>query len=177
MADTSTLARPYARAVFELARDAGRFDEWQRALGVLAEIARQEDVQRLLKDPRVSAGEQADVFISVAGEALDALARNFVRVLARYRRLAVLPAIEADFAAQRAAYENTVQAELRTAVEPSEAQREKIRAALKKRLGREVELKCVIDPAVIGGAEIRAGDLVIDSSVRGKLERLAAGIV
>lgn len=176
MADISTLARPYAKTAFELARDKGRFDQWQRALAVLADVARQEEVEILLKDPRVSTQQQAEVFIAAAGDVLDQHAKNFVKVLAQYRRLNVLPAIEADFTQLRAIAENTVQAELRTAVEASDAQRQKIRDALKKRLGREIELRCVIDPSLIGGAQVRAGDLVIDSSVSGKLERLAAGI-
>ena len=176
MADISTLARPYAKAAFELARDKGAFDQWQRVLAALSGIAGQPQVQQLLKDPRVSTAQQAEVFIAAAGGALDQHAKNFVKVLAQYRRLSVLPAIEADFTQLRAIAENTVQAELRTAVEASDAQRQQIRAALKARLGREVELNCVIDPDLIGGAQIRAGDLVIDSSVSGKLERLAARV-
>lgn len=176
MADVTTVARPYARAAFELARDAGQFDRWQRALQALAEVARQEEVRILLKDPRVSTAQQVDVFVAAAGDALDQQAKNFVKVLARYRRLEVLPEIEADFTRLRATAENTVQAELRTAVEATDAQRRNIREALAKRLGREVELRCVVDESLIGGAQVRAGDLVIDSSVSGKLERLAAGI-
>jgi F-type H+-transporting ATPase subunit delta len=173
MADVSTLARPYATAAFELARDTGAFDQWQRALNALAEVARQEQVQVLLKDPRITTAQHVEIFIVAAGDALDQHAKNFVKVLAQYRRLNVLPEIETDFTRLRAAAENTVQAELRTAVEATDAQRQKIRAALTQRLGRKVELRCVIDPGLIGGAQIRAGDLVIDSTVSGKLERLA----
>lgn len=176
MADVSTLARPYANAAFELARDTGTFEQWQRALNALADIARQEQVQVLLKDPRVTTAQHAEVFIAAAGDALNQHAKNFVKVLAQYRRLNVLPEIETDFTRLRADAENTVQAELRTAVEASDAQRQKIRTALTQRLGRKVELRCVIDPELIGGAQIRAGDLVIDSSVSGKLERLAAKV-
>lgn len=176
MSNLTTLARPYAKAAFELARDKGRFDQWQRALAVLAGIARQEEVQVVLKDPRVSVQQQAEIFIAAAGDALDQHAKNFVKVLAQYRRLGALPEIEADFTHLRAAAENVVHAELRTAVEASDKQRQQIGAALKKRLGREIELRCVVDETLIGGAQIRAGDLVIDSSVRGKLERLAAQV-
>lgn len=176
MADISTLARPYAKAVFELAQVAGRFEDWQKTLDTLAAIAELEEVGQLLKDPRVSTAEQAEVFMAAASDVLDGKGRNFVRVLAQYRRLAALPAIAADYTTLRAAAENTVQAELRTAVEASEAQRNRIRDALAKKLDRKVELACVVDPEVLGGAVIKAGDLVIDSSVRGKLERLAAKV-
>lgn len=176
MADISTLARPYAKATFELARDQGKFDQWQRALDVLAEIARQDEVRNMLKNPRVTTAQQAEVFIAAAGDVLDQQAKNFVKVLAQYRRLDVLPAIESDFTALRAVAENTVRAELRTAVPASDAQQQQIRDALKRRLGRNVELQCVVDETLIGGAQIRTGDLVIDSSVRGKLERLATQV-
>ena len=176
MADVSTLARPYATAAFELARDTGTFEQWQHALNALAAIARQEQVRVLLKDPRVTTAQQAEVFMAAAGNALEQRAKNFVKVLAQYRRLDVLPEIEADFTRLRADAENTVQAELRTAVEASDARRQRIQAALTKRLGRKVELRCVIDPDLIGGAQIRAGDLVIDSTVSGKLERLAGRV-
>lgn len=176
MADMTTLARPYAKAVFELAQAAGRFEDWQKMLDTLAAIADMEEVEQLLKDPRVSTTEHAEVFMAAASDVLDDKGRNFVRVLAQYRRLAALPAIAADYTMLRAAAENTVQAELRTAVEASETQRNRIRDALAKKLGRKVELACVVDPEVLGGAVIKAGDLVIDDSVRGKLERLAANV-
>ena len=176
MADITTLARPYAKAVFELARDKGAFDAWQEMLGTLAAIVRLDDVRALLKDPRASREQQAEIIIAAAKDVLDDNGSNFVKVLAKYRRLAVLPAIEADFTALRAAAENTVAAELRTVVEATDAQKQAVRDALAKRLGRDVELTCEIDESLIGGALIKAGDLVIDSSVRGKLERLAARV-
>lgn len=176
MADISTLARPYAKAVFELAAAGGRFDAWQKMLGELAGIAANEQIRRMLKDPRVSTGDQAAVFIAAAGDALDGKGRNLVKVLARYRRLVVLPAIEADFTRLRAAAENTVKAELRTAVAATPEQQQNIRDALAKRLGLKVELATVVDPDILGGAVIRAGDMVIDDSVRGKLERLTARV-
>lgn len=176
MADITTLARPYAKAVFELAEAGKSFDAWQDALGTLAAIARMDDIRTMLKDPRVSTEQQAEVFMAAAKDVLDKQGMNFVKVLAKYRRLDVLPAIEADFTRLRAEAENTVAAELRTVTEPSEEQKKAVRAALAGRLGRDVELTCSLDESLIGGALIQAGDLVIDSSVRGKLERLAATV-
>ncbi|MDX1443828.1 MAG: F0F1 ATP synthase subunit delta [Gammaproteobacteria bacterium] len=176
MADITTLARPYAKAVFELAQAKGSFDAWQEMLGTLAAIVKVDDVQALLKDPRVSTEMQAEIVIAAAKDVLDDKGSNFVKVLAKYRRLAVLPAIEADFTELRAAAENTVAASLHTVVEATEEQKQSVRDALAKRLGRDVELSCEIDESLIGGALIQAGDLVIDSSVRGKLERLAARV-
>ncbi|MDX1454568.1 MAG: F0F1 ATP synthase subunit delta [Gammaproteobacteria bacterium] len=176
MADISTLARPYAKAVFELAQAEGRFEDWQKMLDTLAAVAANEDIQFMLKDPRVSTEVQAEVFLKAAGDVLDAKGANFVRVLAKYRRLAVLPAIAEDYTALRADAENSVQAELRTAVEASDAQVAAIKAALAKRLGRDVELKTSVDASIVGGAIVRAGDFVIDDSVQGKLERLAVRI-
>ena len=176
MSNLSTLARPYARAVFELARDAGRFEPWQKALETLAAIARMDEITALLRNPRVTTAQQADVFIDAAGDVLDQKAKRFVKVLAQYRRLEALPEIAEAFVALRAAAENTVKAELLTAVPATDAQRESIRQALVRRLGRNVELVSRVDESLIGGVEIRAGDLVIDSSLRGKLERLAGSV-
>lgn len=180
MADISTLARPYAKAVFELAQAEGRFEDWQKMLDTLAAIAANEDIQFMLKDPRVSTEVHAEVFLKAAGDVMTGASggkgNNFVRVLARYRRLAALPAIAEDFTWMRAEAENTVQAELRTAVAASDKQVADIKAALVKRLGRDVELTAAVDEEIVGGAIIRAGDLVIDDSVRGKLERLAARV-
>lgn len=184
MADISTLARPYAKAVFELAQaqddGKGRFEDWQKMLDTLAAIAANEDIRFMLKDPRVSTEVQAEVFLKAASDVMDCPSGekggNFVRILAKYRRLEALPAIVEDFTALRAEAENTVQAELRTAVEASAEQVAAIKAALVKRLGRDVELTAAVDEEIVGGAIIRAGDLVIDDSVRGKLERLAARV-
>ncbi len=143
-------------------------------LGLLAGIADDADIHELIESPHVSAPQLADLFIRVGGERLNEKCANFLRVLAGNGRLSLLPEIAALFEIQRRDAEGTIQAEMVTAFAATEVQQASVVESLRKRLGREIELTCSIEPGLIGGAIIRAGDLVIDGSVRGKLERLGS---
>jgi len=174
MAQTTTIARPYARAVFELARETRDYDGWQRQLELLAAIAGDSGLRAVLVNPKLSGADLAKLVIEVAGSALGAPGRNLVTVLALRKRLAALPELLAQFVALRREAEKVVEVELVTAVAADAATQQRFGAALEKKLGRKVELKNRTDAALIGGALVKAGDLVIDGSVRGRLERLAA---
>ena len=145
-------------------------------LELLAAVAADADMQRLIESPQLTETQLADLIIGVGGERLNEKCANFVRVLADNRRLGLLPDIAALFEIERSKAEGRVQAELLTAYPASEAQQAQIIESLRKRLGREVELTCNTDASLLGGAIIRAGDLVIDGSVRGKLQRLGAAL-
>lgn len=173
MASTTTIARPYARAVFELARERNALERWSETLARLALIARDPVMQAAFGNPRVPPHELAAIVIDVAG-VRDAAECNLIRLLAERKRLALLPEIARAYEALRAEAERTIEVELRAASEVPPTLQERFIQALKQRLGREVKLKVVKDEQLIGGAVVRAGDLVIDASVRGKLERLAA---
>lgn len=180
MAETLTLARPYAKAVFELARTRRAEERWSKLLALLVTLAGNREARVMLGDPRVPAGVRAEILLELcakSGHKPDTQERNFVRLLADYRRLAVLPEIAAEYRALREQAENLVEVEMRAAVPVSEAEQNTVRAALEKKLARKVKLSCVTDKALIGGAVLRADDLVIDGSVRGKLGRLAAAII
>ena len=172
MAEAITVARPYAQAAFMFASSHHTLKDWSEMLALLAGIADDADMHELIESPHVNATQLADLFIKVGGERLNEKCANFVRVLAGNGRLSLLPEIAALFEIQRRDAEGTIQAELVTAFVATEAQQANVVASLRKRLGREIELTCSIEPGLIGGAVIRAGDLVIDGSVRGKLERL-----
>jgi F-type H+-transporting ATPase subunit delta len=131
---------------------------------------------RLIESPELTETQLADLFIGVGGERFNEKCHNFIRVLSEARRLQLLPEIAALFEIQRRTAEQTISAELITAFPASEAQQATVTAALKQRLGRDIELQCTTDAALLGGAVIRAGDLVIDGSVRGKLERLGTAL-
>jgi len=176
MAETITVARPYAQAAFMFANSQHTLKEWSDMLGLLAGIADDADMHELIESPNVSVAQLADLFIKVGGERLNEKCANFVRVLAGSGRLSLLPEIAALFEIQRRDAEGTIQAEMVTAFAATEAQQTRVVASLRKRLGREIELSCSIDPGLIGGAVIRAGDLVIDGSIRGKLERLGSAL-
>ncbi|HEX2667769.1 MAG TPA: F0F1 ATP synthase subunit delta [Gammaproteobacteria bacterium] len=180
MAEKSTLARPYARAVFELARDKGAFDRWSKTLSLLSALSADKSVQAMLSSPKAAPAVRAEVLAELAGKAgekLDPQARNFVALLSENRRLTLLPEIAADYERLRAEAENTLEVEIAAAMPVDAAEQKLIADALHKKLGRKITLKYVQDKTLIGGAVIRAGDLVIDGSVREKLGRLAASLI
>ena len=173
MAERATIARPYAKAAFEYARGANDFAAWSQGLARLAEIVADSRVAVLSKSPQRSAADIADLIIDISGASLDAGMQNFVRVLAENHRLLLLPEIAAHYEEFRSAVENTVDVEVVSAVKLDAAQADKLSAALTKRLKRNVRMKNSVDATLLGGAVLRAGDLVIDGSLKGRLERLA----
>lgn len=173
MAERATIARPYAKAAFEYARDAKAFAEWSRGLEAAAEIVADPRVAVLSTSPSLTAADLAGLVIDLGGANLDAGMQNFVRVLAENRRLPLLPEIAAQYEELRAAVENTVDVEVTSAVALDAAQSENLRRALNARLKRQVRMQNSVDSSLLGGAVVRAGDLVIDGSLKGRLERLA----
>ncbi len=173
MAESSTVARPYAQAAFELARDTGALSGWSEMLTFLAAVAQDPTMQAMFGTPELSDEQLGGLVIDIAGEHLDELGKNFVRVLAGNDRLALLPEIAEQFEEMRAEAEGTVEAEVVSAYELSDAQKQQLAQGLKKRFGREVKLVTRVDEGLIGGAVIRAGDLVIDGSAAEQLNRLA----
>jgi F-type H+-transporting ATPase subunit delta len=173
MAERRTTARPYAEAAFALARDARRLKPWSEMLGLLATVVGDAGIQRLLDDPRLARERLAALIIEICGQHLDVAAQNFVRILAENRRLALLPEIIELYEMRRAEAEAIVEADVTSAYALSDAEQRKISEALKRRLGREVRITTRVDASLLGGIVIRAGDLVIDGSVRGRIAALA----
>ena len=173
MSQALTLARPYARAAFAAARDAGALAQWGDGLGFAAQVAADSRVQALLGHPHL--GRDEAVALLAPANASETFG-NFLALLADNRRLALLPEIAGLFAELRADAERIVQATVTSAAALPAAELETIKAALKRRFGREVELSTAVDASLIGGAVIDAGDLVIDGSLKGKLERLQAAL-
>ena len=173
MADKITIARPYAKAAFEEARDRKRLGPWSEALRTAAAVVSDPRVESLLGNPRVTPEELAALVGDTAGPQLDEEGRNFVRALADNRRLSLLPEISALFDELKGEAEGVVDVTVTSAAPLDDSQRGKLAAALERRLGRSVHLQCATDPTLIGGAVVRAGDMVIDGSLRGRLERIA----
>ena len=174
MAEKSTIARPYAKALCELALGQKKLGEWSEALAVAATVVADERVKKLLTSPHVTVEQVADLVIGVVGVKLNEEGRNFIRVLAANRRLGYLPEIAAIFDKLRAAEENTVDVSVTSAVPLDKELQQKFARALSVRLKRDVRLHCDVNETLLGGAVVRADDLVIDGSLRGRLERLAA---
>jgi F-type H+-transporting ATPase subunit delta len=175
MAEKATVARPYARAAFEYAREHGALGAWSKLLGIGAAVASEPGIGALLGNPRVDAAELVELLAGVAassGATVDTEARNFLSLLAQGGRIGYLPEIAAQFETLRAEIENTLDVEVTTAMSLSEAQKARLSEALAKRFGRTVRIEEKVDESLVGGAIIRAGDLVIDGSLQGRLVRL-----
>ncbi|MBA0215247.1 F0F1 ATP synthase subunit delta [Pectobacterium brasiliense] len=172
MSEFVTVARPYAKAAFDFAVENQALDRWQNMLAFSAEVARNEQIAELLSGA-VAPIELAKTFIAVCGDQLDEAGQNLIRVMAENGRLPVLPEVLEQFIQLRATLESTVDVDVISASTLSEQQLSKIAAAMEKRLSRKVKLNCKIDKSVMAGVVIRAGDMVIDGSIRGRLERLA----
>lgn len=176
MAERVTIARPYARAAFEQAVEDGALEQWSQLLEHAAAAISDPDARMAVADPRIDAGEVADVVIAVSGESAGEHGANFIRLLAEQHRLDLLPEIAGLFAMYRAEQERTIDVEVQSAFELDDAAKSKLAAALRDRLGRDVRLHCEIDQELIGGVIVRAGDLVMDGSVRDRLAQLADNI-
>jgi F-type H+-transporting ATPase subunit delta len=171
--DITTIARPYAEAVFARTRESGQTDAWSNDLRTLSVIAADSDMAAQIDNPNVSRERLREAILEVAGSGLSPEAGNLVSLLAENNRLSALPEIARLFAELQTQFQGVRQVQVSSAFEMKAEEQEALAAALKKRLGAEVEMKVDMDPSLIGGIEIRAGDLVIDGSVRGKLHKLA----
>ncbi len=172
MSEFVTVARPYAKAAFDFAVENQSVARWQDMLAFAAEVTKNEQMAELLSGA-LAPETLAESFIAVCGDQLDAHGQNLIKVMADNGRLKVLPDVLEQFIRLREAREATVEVEVTSANALSEDQLEKISVAMEKRLSRKVKLNCKIDKSVVAGVIIRAGDMVIDGSVRGRLERLA----
>ncbi|WP_101758638.1 F0F1 ATP synthase subunit delta [Oceanicoccus sp. KOV_DT_Chl] len=173
MAELSTLARPYARAAFEHASSVKQLAEWSTQLATAAAVAQSDNMVKVLTSPSLTSEQQAEKFIAVCGDELAAKAQNFIKVLADNKRLALLPVISALYEEFKANREKTVEVEIATAFELDAAIQDKLAKALSGKLERDVNLHTVINSDLIGGVVVRAADVVIDGSIRGRLNKLA----
>ncbi len=173
MAEAVTIARPYAVAVFRLAKEKNALTRWSETLAFMTAVASDAQMQALDDDPRVSAAEVERVFIAVGGDKLDAQAVNLIKLLVEYGRLNLLPEIARLFEEFKAAEEGVVEAEIIAAAQPDAAQVKALVSQLETRFKRKVVAQVNVDPEIIGGVKIVVGDTVIDASVRGRLQEMA----
>jgi F-type H+-transporting ATPase subunit delta len=174
--DITTIARPYAEAVFARAQEAGQVGAWNDALSTLSSIASDAEMVEQIGNPNVPREQLCKAILEIASTELSTEAQNLVKLLSANNRLSTLPEIARLFEDLKTQHEGVRQVHVRSAYDLSEVEQRELVAALKKRLGAEVELTAETDPSLIGGVEIRAGDLVIDGSVRGKLRNLATEV-
>lgn len=176
MAESITLARPYANAAFEVAAVDNALAQWSFMLKMLAAVTSQAKISELLKSPALTAEKLSEALLLICGDSVSSKGSNLVRLLAENRRLVLLPQISELFDALKDAREKSIDVEISSAYALSDAVVASLTAALEKRLDRTVKLHRTVNKQLIGGVVIRAGDTVIDSSVRGKLNKLAESL-
>ena len=177
MAELATIARPYANAVFDLAKNAGSLDAWSRMLAVLASTAEHETVSVLLSSPDLSPVAKAGKLGELCGDEIDDQARKFLFALADHDRLSLVNEITTQFEALRAEELRSLDVMVTAAYELTADQKESLAQALSKKFEKEVALESAVDASLMGGAIIRAGDIVIDGSVKGRLTKLVDALV
>lgn len=170
-----TLARPYARAAFELAQESRGLSDWAGKLSAAAQVAVDHQVMALLGDPRIAPRELASLFL-LQGESADSSFAHFIGVLADNARLRALPEIAALFEQYKREAEQVLKVRVRSAAPIDAEEVARLREALQRRFKREIEMEQTLDANILGGAVIDAGDMVIDGSVRGRLARLETAL-
>lgn len=176
MSDFSHIARPYANAVFSLAQEKGNLSVWSEQLQLLAAVVDDPQMMGVISDPAVSSDQLVDLVIGVCGDKLTTEGQNLVKLMVRNERLAAASELSAQYQVLRDEAEQVIEAQLISASEVDEKQKEAIAAALSKRLGKSVKLNAEVDESLIGGAIVRAGDWVVDGSVKAQLSELVGAL-
>lgn len=171
MAELATIARPYAEALFRVAQS-GNLSAWSELVTEMGQVGAHPDVQALAHNPKVSADQKAEIFLSALKSPVTAEAKNFINTLADYDRLTLLPEIAFQFQSLKNAFEGAADAEVTSAFEMTAAQLSELAAVLEKKFGRKLHPTVKVDSALIGGVRIVVGDQVLDTSVRAKLQKM-----
>ena len=176
MAELSTVARPYAEAVFRAALDRNALAPVADSLALVSAIARDEQMHSALGNPKVSAQQKKDLFAAASGNRLDALVTNLVSVLVDGHREELIGSIAEQFESLKHEHERVVRARITSAQPLTDAQRDEIVSALEKRYGRKIEAELDVDARLLGGARVQVGDQVTHASVRDALAQMAAAL-
>ena len=173
MAEISTIARPYAQAIFGLAHEESQLAQWSEMLQFCSAVVVDDDMKKIISNASIEAEQFLPLFFDICGDRLTDYGKNMVKLLVENHRLSVLPEITAQFEALKAEAEKTIEAEIVSAYKVSPKQQTEIATKLTKRLGRDVNLTCRVDESLVGGAVIKAGDMVIDGSTIGQIKKLS----
>jgi F-type H+-transporting ATPase subunit delta len=177
MAESVTIARPYAEAAFKLAREKNQLEAWSQMLRLLDLVVQDAAVAGSISDPNVSSEKLLGLILGVCGEQLDGAGRNFVQVLEHNNRLTLLPEIRAMFEALRLEHEGVLEAEIQSAFAIDDAQVAQLVKKLEGKYQRKVRARVSVDAKLIGGIKIVVGDKVVDATVRGKLDAMSAALI
>ena len=171
--DATTIARPYAEAVFSRAVETDKLDLWSDMLELLATAVRDPALSGLIASPKLDLGQMTDLMLDIGGGRLSDEGQNLVRLLATNRRLWVVPELATLFEARKAEHQGKLDVHVASAFALLPAQEQQLAEALKRKLGRDIRISSEQDPSLIGGFRLTAGDMVIDGSVSGQLGKLA----
>ena len=173
MAEPVTVARPYAEAAFELAREENALPVWAEMLRFASGIIAEPKVRAALDNPKLTAGDKEALFLSICRDRLNAEGRNFIRVLVRAERIGLLPQIRTQFESLKDEAEGVARAQILSAFPVTDEELASLKGTLEKRFGKKIEATVGVDPDLIGGARITVGDTVIEASVQGELRAMA----
>jgi F-type H+-transporting ATPase subunit delta len=176
MAELTTVARPYAEAAFEIAREQNALPVWSEMLRFAATVVGDARVAAALDNPRLSAGDKESLLLSIAGDRVTGDGRSFLRVLIGSDRIRLLPEIQAMFDTLKDSAENVARARIESAFPLTDAQVAELTTALERRFGKKIETTVTVNEALIGGARVTVGDAVIDGSVQAKLAAMATDL-
>jgi F-type H+-transporting ATPase subunit delta len=176
MAETATVARPYAEAAFRAALDKNALGPVAESLALVAAAARDEQMHSILLNPKVNAQQKKDIFDAAAGGKLDDITKRVVALLVDNHREVLIGSIAEQFEELKHEHDKVLRAKITSAQPLSDPQRDEIVAALEKRYGKKVEAEVDVDPQLLGGARVQIGDQVINASVRDALAQMAAAL-
>lgn len=171
--EKTTIARPYAEAIFQRAQESNKLDHWSETLELLSAIVSDGQMGNIITNPNLTGSDLAELVISVGGKHLAAEGQNLVKLLVENERLSITPEIAEQFEALKNEAQGAIDVQVTSAFDLESAQEEKLAQALRTKLGREVSITTVKDPSLYGGLIIRAGDMVIDGSIKGQLRKLS----
>ncbi|MEO8003299.1 MAG: F0F1 ATP synthase subunit delta [Betaproteobacteria bacterium] len=174
MAELATIARPYAEAVYRTAKQGNALQEWSDALGLIAGVYSDPQMQAAIANPKVGAADIERLLLAICGERVNAVARNLIQLLVHNRRLTVVPEIREMFEQLKLQDEGKLDAKISSAYPMDDGQRDHVVKMLSTRFKRKINATVTVDPELIGGIKVEVGDKVWDASVRGKLQTMAA---
>lgn len=176
MAEPLTVARPYAEAAFKIARDQADLPAWSNRLAVLEAVVSNPQIAACIGDPNISAQQLEALILAAAGEAADGAGRNLIQVLNANDRLTLLPQIRALYEELRRDQEGVLEAVIVSAFPMNDDQCAQLVSRLEAKHGRRISARLEVDPQLIGGVRIVIGDKVLDATVRGRLDAMAAAL-
>ena len=176
MSDFTTAARPYANAVYDTAKESNTLDSWSDALANLAAVVSDDQLSELLDNPGTGKSEKGELVLQILGDSLNQQQQNLVKLMAENGRLKIMPDVVEQFEVERAKAENKIEAEVISAFELTAEQTSELVNTLKNKLGKDITLTTTVDESLIGGVVIKAGDTIIDASMKSELDSLTLAL-